>query len=139
MTGQLINLFQTYPTPLLVGPRLFRRTHWTPRLQMPDPKQQTNTITCVRNHPPPPKRKQKQKRIFGEILPKCGWVGWLIPKQAPNPSKPPQNHPFRSEFHLSQKAWGGWVNRFGSTLDALPNDHQRVILSPKKVSPYPPV
>ena len=28
--------------------------------------------------------------FFWEIFPKCGWVGWLIPKQGPNPSKPPQ-------------------------------------------------
>ena len=28
--------------------------------------------------------------FFWEIFPKCGWVGWLIPKQGPTPSKPPQ-------------------------------------------------
>ena len=32
----------------------------------------------------------KKKGFFWEISPKCGWVGWLIPKQGPNPSKPPQ-------------------------------------------------
>ena len=40
-----------------------------------------------------PLKKTKKERFFGEILPKCGWVGWLIPKQAPNPSKPIQITP----------------------------------------------
>ena len=35
------------------------------------------------------KLQKKQKRFFGEIFPKCGWVGWLFPKQGPNPSNPP--------------------------------------------------
>ena len=35
----------------------------------------------------------KKKKFFWEIFPKCGWVGWLIPKQGPNPSKPPQITP----------------------------------------------
>ena len=30
------------------------------------------------------------KNVFLEISPKCGWLGWLIPKQGPNPSKPPK-------------------------------------------------
>ena len=64
-----------------------------------------------------------------EIFPKCGWVGWLIPKQGPNPSKPlktPPNHPenrlFRPEFHLSypkshkNPGMGGWVNTFGKDI-----------------------
>ena len=28
----------------------------------------------------------KKTRFFWDIFPKCGWVGWLIPKQGPNPS-----------------------------------------------------
>ena len=36
---------------------------------------------------PHPPKKTKKERFFGEILPKCGWVGWLIPKQAPNPQQ----------------------------------------------------
>ena len=35
-------------------------------------------------------RERVKKQFFGEISPKRGWVGWLIPKQGPNPSKPPQ-------------------------------------------------
>ena len=27
----------------------------------------------------------KKNVFFLEIFPKCGWVGWLIPKQCPNP------------------------------------------------------
>ena len=34
-----------------------------------------------------------KKRLFWEIFPKCGWMGWLIPKQGPIPSKPPQITP----------------------------------------------
>ena len=33
---------------------------------------------------------QKKTVFFWEISPKCGWVGWLTPKQGPNPSKPPK-------------------------------------------------
>ena len=70
-------------------------------------------------------RERVKKQFFGEISPKRGWVGWLIPKQGPNPSKPPpncsENRFFRPKFHLSfsqisQKPWGGWVNRFGKGL-----------------------
>ena len=25
-----------------------------------------------------------QKNFFWDIFPKCGWVGWLFPKQGPN-------------------------------------------------------
>ena len=54
-----------------------------------------------------------------EISPKCGWLGWLNPKQGPNPSKkknPFENRLFRPEFHLlfsqiSQKTWDGWVGK----------------------------
>ena len=35
----------------------------------------------------------QRKTVFWEIFPKCGWVGCLIPKQGPNPSKPPQITP----------------------------------------------
>ena len=63
---------------------------------------------------------KKKTGFFWEISPKCGWVGWLTPKQGPNPSKPPPNCPenrlFRPKFHLSfsqisQKPWGGWVGK----------------------------
>ena len=37
-------------------------------------------------------------RFFWEIFLKCGWVGWLIPKQGPNPSKPPQITPKTAFF-----------------------------------------
>ena len=55
--------------------------------------------------------------FFWEISPKCGWV---IPKQGPNPSKPPKspwNRLFRPEFHLSisqisQKPWSGWAGKY---------------------------
>ena len=36
---------------------------------------------------------KKKSFFFWDIFPKCGWVGWLIPKQGPNPSKPPQIAP----------------------------------------------
>ena len=62
-------------------------------------------------------------RFFWEIFLKCGWVGWLIPKQGPNPSKPPKITPkiaffdpnFTFRFPKSHKnpGVGGWVNRFG--------------------------
>ena len=73
--------------------------------------------------PPPPKKKTG---FFVEISPKCGWVGWLIPKQGPNPSKPPQiapkitffdpNFTFRSPKSHKNPGVGGWVNRFGRDL-----------------------
>ena len=58
-------------------------------------------IIQIREGPP-------KKRFIWEIFPKYGWVGWLIPKQGPNPSTP--------EFHLSfsqisQKPWGGWMGK----------------------------
>ena len=28
-----------------------------------------------------------KKDVFWESFPKCGWLGWLIPKQGPNPSR----------------------------------------------------
>ena len=68
----------------------------------------------------------KKTRFFWKIFPKCGWVGWLIPKQGPNPSIPPQITPkiafldpnFTFCFHKSHKNPGvdGWVNRFGRDL-----------------------
>ena len=67
-------------------------------------------------------RSKKQQRFFWEISPKCGWwVGWLIPKQGPNPSKSLQTTPKIAFFDLSfsqisQKPWGGWVNGFGRDL-----------------------
>ena len=44
-------------------------------------------------------KKALQKNVFWEISPKCGWVGWLIPKQGPNPSKPPQITPKIALFY----------------------------------------
>ena len=68
----------------------------------------------------------KKKTFFWNIFPKCGWVGWLIPKQGPNPSKPPQiapkiaffdpNFTFRSPKSHKNPGVGGWVNRFGRDL-----------------------
>ena len=65
----------------------------------------------------------KKKRFFLDIFPKCGWVGWLIPKQGPNPSNPPQiapkialfdpNFTFRFPKSYKNPGVGGWVNRFG--------------------------
>ena len=53
-------------------------------------------------------------------------MGWLIPKQGPNPSKPPQIAPkiaffdpnFTFRFPKSHKnpGVGGWVNRFGKDI-----------------------
>ena len=69
---------------------------------------------------------QKKTFFFWEISPKCGWVGWLTPKQGPNPSKPPQitpkialfdpNFTFRSPKSHKNPGVGGWVNRFGRDL-----------------------
>ena len=56
----------------------------------------------------------QKKRFFWEIFPKCGWVGWLIPKQGPNPSKPPQiaffdpNFTFRFPKSHKNPGVGGW-------------------------------
>ena len=68
----------------------------------------------------------KKTRFFWDIFPKCGWVGWLIPKQGPNPSKPPQIAPkiaffdpnFTFRFPKSHKnpGVGGWENRFGKDI-----------------------
>ena len=67
----------------------------------------------------------QKKRFFWEIFPKCGWVGWLIPKQDPNPSKHPHTTPkitildpnFTFRFPKSHKNPGvcGWENRFRET------------------------
>ena len=61
-----------------------------------------------------------KKLFFWEISPKCGWVGWLISKQGPNPSKSPENCPFftqKSPFVLPNLTKTlGWVNRFGRSL-----------------------
>ena len=73
------------------------------------------------------KRPKKKKNVFfWEISPKCGWVGWLTPKQGPNPSKPPQitpkialfdpNFTFRTPKSHKNPGVGGWVNRFGRDL-----------------------
>ena len=72
------------------------------------------------------KGRYKKKTFFWDIFPKCGWVGWLIPKQGPNPSKPPQITPkiaffdpnFSFRFPKSHKnpGVGGWVNIFGKDL-----------------------
>ena len=58
----------------------------------------------------------KKTRFFWDIFPKCGWVGWLITKQGPNPSKPPKSprtSPFSTQIspfvfpNLTQTL--GWV------------------------------
>ena len=67
--------------------------------------------------------KVKTKNVFLEIFPKSEW---LIPKQGPNPLKPPQITPkiaffdsnFTFPFPKSYKnpGVGGWVNTFGKDL-----------------------
>ena len=55
-----------------------------------------------------------------DIFPKCGWVGWLIPKQGPNPPKLPRKLPFSTKIspfvfpNLTKTL--GWVHRFGKTF-----------------------
>ena len=49
----------------------------------------------------------KKKRFFLEIFPKCGWVGWLFPKQGPNPSKPPKFTPKIDFFDRNFTFWVG--------------------------------
>ena len=72
----------------------------------------------------------KKKRFFGEIFPKCGWVGWLFPKQGQNPSKPPQITPKIAffdpnstfSFPKSYKNPGvGGLHIFGKTLSFRPS------------------
>ena len=70
----------------------------------------------------------QKKKFFGDIFPKCGWVGWLIPKQGSNPSKPPQitpkialfdpnfNFTFRTPKSHKNPGVGWWINRFGRDL-----------------------
>ena len=68
----------------------------------------------------------KKKPFFWEIFSKCGWVGWLIPKQGPTPSKTPQitakiaffDPNFTFCFPKSRKnPWvGEWVSTFGKDL-----------------------
>ena len=64
-----------------------------------------------------------KKTFFWDIFPKCGLVGWLIPKQGSNPSKKNQitpkiaffdpNFTFRFPKSYKNPGVGGWVNRFG--------------------------
>merc|ERR1712218_99190 len=77
-------------------------------------------IQCIRG------AAKKKTGFFWEISPKYGWVGWLTPKQGPNPSKNPQiapkiaffdpNFTFRSPKSHKNPGVGGWVNRFGRDL-----------------------
>ena len=39
------------------------------------------SLSLIRGAPPT----KKKKLSIWEISPKCGWMGWLIPKQGPNP------------------------------------------------------
>ena len=69
---------------------------------------------------------KKKTGFFWEISPKYGWVGWLTPKQGPNPSKPPQiapkiaffdpNFTFCSPKSHKNPGVGGWINTFGRDL-----------------------
>ena len=69
----------------------------------------------------PFREKVKKQGDFSQI-----WVGGVADSQTrPKPLKTSPNHPenriFRPEFHLSfsqisEKPWGGWVNRFGRAL-----------------------
>ena len=44
--------------------------------------------------------------VFWEISPKCGWVGWLIPKQGPNP---PKSHSCDVFIHTCVKIFSTWI------------------------------
>ena len=68
---------------------------------------------------------KKKTVFFWEISPKCGWVGWLTPKQGPNPSPPhitPKiafsypNFTFLSPKSHKNPGVDGWVNTFGKDL-----------------------
>ena len=78
-------------------------------------------ITLSKGSPPPP---NKQKKVFfGEIPPKGGWVGWLIPKQGPKKKQITPKIAFfdpNFTFHFPEShknpGVGGWVNTFGKDL-----------------------
>ena len=66
---------------------------------------------------------QKKSVFFGYLSQM--WVGGVDSqtrsKPLKTPPKPPRKSPFRPKFHLlfsqiSQKPWGGWVNRFGKDI-----------------------
>ena len=74
-----------------------------------------------------------------ESSPKCGWVGWLIPKQGPKPPITPKidpNFTFRSPKSHKNPGVGGWVNRFGRDLPkktgfffgSFPNRHVNIYI-----------
>ena len=72
-----------------------------------------------------PQGRYKKTGLIWEIFPKCDWVGWLIPRQGPNSSKPPkpsQKSPSLTRISTFgfpkslQKTWGGWVHTFGETF-----------------------
>ena len=82
----------------------------------------------------------QKKRFFGDIFPQCWWVGWLIPKQGPNPSKPPHIAPkiaffdpnFTFRFPKShKKPWGGWMGK--QIWERYPKKNVFLEVSPKSV------
>ena len=87
----------------------------------------------------------KKKGFFWEISPKCGCVGWLTPKQGPNPSKPPKitskvalfdpNFTFRSPKYHKNPGVGGWVNRFWRDLPKITGFFLAAPLSILKLPP----
>ena len=77
-------------------------------------------------------------QVDGEIFPKCGWVGWLIPKQGPNPPKLPRKLAFSTQIspfvfpNLTKKTWGGCM---GSHIgETFPN---KTVFSWGWALPYP--
>ena len=68
-------------------------TNWTTWLNPETPAKSKNEIKVRWKIALRFKGGCQKKRFFWDIFPKCGWVGWLIPKQGPNPSKPPQITP----------------------------------------------
>ena len=68
-----------------VLPQIYKSLEWAPVLLK-------SRLHCV-NLTILNKGSCQKTGFFWEISPKCGWVGWLTPKQGPNPSKPPQIAP----------------------------------------------
>ena len=54
--------------------------------------------------------------FFWESFPKCGWMGWLIPKQGPKIAFFEPNFTFRFPKYHKNFGVGGWVHTFGIML-----------------------
>ena len=57
----------------------------------------------------------KNKTIFLESFPKCGWVGGWFPNKVQAPQKK-TNHPENSRFDPNLIKTMGWVKRFDKTF-----------------------